>query len=257
MELFQEAARQGWTGELKERFVHTYDRQIGRWVLHLLAQYGLICSTGELSALRKHVEARLRGEARDGFSPLVDVLSDVYTQTYHEVFRERSLQKLSRAGAEGERYLFGIVRHQFFTALGREDLSERELLDRMVQSKRPQTQARHLREAKARLWERARAALLSLPVLEPERAQRLYDQVHKNIDALTHYFFERFLPEQYARSRGNFNDLLEDFRREYYRAEGLPEEILSYRAQLPRRPRIRFVGELEATELEATEGVAP
>lgn len=240
---------QGWTEELKEEFIRTYDRQIGRWALQLLAHYGLISSASELSALRAHIEARLRGEARDGFSPLVDVISDVYTQTYQAVFRARTLEKLTQ---DGEHYLFGIVRHQFFAALGKEDLSEKELLERIVQSKRRHTQEGHLREAKARFWERARCALLCLPVLEAESAQLLYEQVHRYSDTITHYFFERFLVEHYARSRGTLDSLLEDFRRAYYRAEGLPEEILRYRAQIPRRPQLRFVGE---HELASAEGV--
>lgn len=258
MEL-QDAARTGWTSELRERFIQTYDRQIGRWILNLCLRYGLICSTGELGALRAHVEARLRGKARDSFSPLVDLLSDVYVRTYHEVFRERFVQRLTFHRGERpfaptfESYLFRIVQHQFFAALGKDDLSEKELLDRMVQSRRLQTRENHLREVKARFWERARAALLCLPVLEPEPAERLCEEVHRHIDAITHYFFESFLPERYAGSRRDLDSLLEDFRRECYRAEGLPEEVRGYRARVPRRPEVRFVGEYE---LAAEEGVA-
>ncbi|MCX8103876.1 MAG: hypothetical protein N3E42_05530 [Candidatus Bipolaricaulota bacterium] len=243
---------QGWTEDLKEEFIRTYDRQIGRWVLHLLAQYGLISSVQELSALRAHVEARLRGAARDSFSPLVDIVSEVYVRTYQAVFRERTREKL--APPDGERYLFGIVRHQFFAALGKDDLSEKELLDRVVQSKRPQTREGHLREAKARLWERVRDALLCLPVLDPENAQLLYEQIDRHIDVITHYFFERFLVERYASARSTLDSLLEEFRRTYYRAGGLPEEILRYRAQVPRRPHVRLISEHEH-EFASSEGV--
>lgn len=236
MELLQDAAC--WTTELRRRFIDAYDRQIGRWTLNLLAQYGLISSTKELSALRRHVEARLRGQARDGFSELVDVLGDVYVRTYREVFQERHLKKLS-----SDKYLFGIVRHQFFAALGKADLSEKELLDRIIQSKRPQTQAAHLREAKARLWERAREALLCLPPLQPSDA--LAAQIGRHIDAITHYFFECYLPKNYAQEP-SFERLLERFRVEHYRRESLSAEIFNYRARVPRRPPVRFLGEVEA-----------
>lgn len=245
MELLQDAARAGWTSELREQFINAYDHQIGRWVLNLLAQYGLISSASELSALRKHVEARLRGEARDGFSPLVDVLSDAYVYTYREVFQERTLQRLSNAGADGEKYLFGIVRHQFFAALGKEDLSEKELLERIVQSKRPQTQETHLREAKARLWERTREALLCLPPLEPSDALQLTAQIHRHVDTITHYFFECYLPQNYTQDP-SFERLLERFRAEHYRPASLSAEIFNYRARVPRRPPVQFWGEFEA-----------
>ncbi len=252
MEILKQAARAGWTSALRERFIQTYDQQIGHWVLNLCVHYGLISSTGELRALREHVEARLHGTARDSFSPFVDVIADAYVRTYQAVFQERTLKKLGSLGPESEKYLFGIVRHQFFAALGKDELSERELLERIVESRRPQTRENHLREAKARFWERARAALLCLPVLEPASAQRLCAEVHTHIDAITHYFFERFLPERYARTRCDLESLLEDFRREHYRAEGLLQEIKSYRARVSRRPETRFVGE---GELERAGGV--
>jgi hypothetical protein len=251
MEVLEQAARAGWTSELRERFIRAYDAQIGRWVLNLCVHYGLITSAEELRALREHVEARLHGAARDSFSPLVDVLADVYVRTYQAVFHERTLKKLGSLGSESEKYLFGIVRHQFFAALGKDELSERELLERLVESRRLRTQENYLGEAKARLWERARAALLCLPALEPESAQRLCAEVQRHIDAITHYFFESFLPERYARTRHDFESLLENFRREHYRAEGLPQEIISYRAQVSRRPQTRFVSE---RELERAEG---
>jgi hypothetical protein len=246
MELLEQAAHAGWTSELRQRFIESYDRKIGRWILNLLAQYGLISSTEELSALRRHVEARLRGAASDSFSPFVDVLADVYVRTYQAVFHERTLKKLVSLGAESEKYLFGIVRHQFFAALGKEDLSERELLDRALQSKRPQTQEAHLREAKARLWERARAALLCLPpTLAPSEALALAAQLDRHIEAITHYFFERYLPQRYAHEP-SFERLLERFRAEHYHSGRLSEEILHYRARVPRRPPVRCVGEVEA-----------
>ncbi len=246
MEILEQAAQAGWTSELRHRFIDSYDRQIGRWILNLLAQYGLISSTEELSALRRHVEARLRGAASDSFSPLVDVLADVYVHTYQAVFQERTLKKLGSLGAESEKYLFGIVRHQFFAALDKDDLSEKELLDRIVQSKRPQTQEAHLREAKARLWERAREALLCLPTnLAPSEALALTAQVHRHIEAITHYFFECYLPQRYAHEP-SFEHLLERFRAEHYQSGRLSAEIFNYRARLPRRPPVRFLGEVEA-----------
>ncbi|MBI1744754.1 hypothetical protein HYR54_17045 [Candidatus Acetothermia bacterium] len=295
MQLLEQAAHSGWTAELKEKFVHAYDRQIGRSVLTLLAQYGLISSARELSLLRQHIELRLEGKAKASSSERVDLLCDVYVKTYHEVFQERFVKRwLSQdhaAESSFERYLHGLIRHQFFAALGKEDLSEKELLDRIVQSKRAETKETHLREAKSRLWERARAALLCVSthelvhhhdvfvgatprgcpqtgqaqgpaptmnnqhsrVLEPQEAHQLATQVDRHIDAITHYFFECFLPERYPQLMvtahgSSFERLLESFRQEHYRPGKLSDEILNYRGRLSRRPPVRLVAGVEEDE---------
>lgn len=259
MQLLEQAAHSGWTAELKEKFVHAYDRQIGRSVLTLLAQYGLISSARELSLLRQHIELRLEGKAKASSSERVDLLCDVYVKTYHEVFQERFVKRwLSQdhaAESSFERYLHGLIRHQFFAALGKEDLSEKELLDRIVQSKRAETKETHLREAKSRLWERARAALLCLMPheLDPSQACPLATQVDRHIDAITHYFFECFLPERYLQlmvtaQGSSFERLLESFRQEHYRPGKLSDEILQYRARFSRRPPVRLVAGVEEDE---------
>jgi hypothetical protein len=249
MELLHQAAEKGWTPELKARFIEQYDRQIGRWVLGLLAHYGIIQSPQELRALRRSIEARLEGRARESPTELGDIVYEVYVNVYYEVFQERFARRCCQLNGAFEKYLLGVVRHQFFASLGKEDLSEKELLDRMMQSKKLKTREAHLCEAKTRLWERARLALLSVPVegQDAQDIQQVIASIHRYIDTITHYFFEKFLPERYPQ-RSDFERLLEDFRHEYYKPGGLGEGIIQYRARVPRRPLVQLVSGFDDEE---------
>ena len=246
-DLLRRIAERGWSPQAKEEFAHRYDGEIGRYIIYLLSQYGMLSSSSDLRALREHVELRLRGGSREGETGAVEILEEVYVETYSEVFKGKLIQSYVKGYARGEidvgflDYLKGVIRNKLFAVIGGER-SEKEILDRIIGSKKESTVRKWIGEAKRRFWERARDHLLCYP------STRELRKVDKHIDSITHYFFERFIPERYPKIRreleegstGILTRLLEAFRQEYYVEGGLSDEILGYVAAVPlSRPGIK------------------
>lgn len=125
------------------------------------------------------------------------------------------------------------MRRRFLDVLGAGELSEKELFDAIVDSKKPKTQREHIATAKGRYGEKVRSYLLCAFSLEREAR------------AVTDYFFERFLTEHYPTVRATLKPgesallkLLEAFVKVCGRTPS--EEILSYIGEIgPRVPRSR------------------
>lgn len=195
--LVEDIADQGWTAEHRDAFVRRYDRLIGETILDLLVEYGLLAGRRALRSLRSYLESRLRDQRAGEEHPLWELVEETYMRVYSEVFEKKLVQNYVagvRAGAvqtEFASYLRSAICKRFLDVLGTGDPSEKELLDAIIESKRLQTQRRHIAEAKGRFSEKVRSYLLG--ALSPESQRWLR--------AITDYFFERFIPENYAELR--------------------------------------------------------
>ncbi|MCL6643355.1 MAG: hypothetical protein K6T71_08625, partial [Candidatus Bipolaricaulota bacterium] len=109
--------------------------------------------------------------------------------------------------------------------LGGGELSEKELLDAIVDSKKSNTVQKHIAEAKGRYLEKARSYLLCTMTLR--------GQIEKHLQAVTDYFFERFIAERYPRLRSQLKPgdsallkLLDAFVGEQYASGSLSDQII-------------------------------
>jgi hypothetical protein len=195
--LLEDVAEHGWTSERREAFVHRYDRQIGEAVLDLLVEYGMLGDHRALRSLRSYIEHRLRDRRAGPEHPLWELVEETYMRIYTEIFQKKLVQSYVngvRAGTvqvDFESYLRGAVRRRFLDVLGAGEKSEKELLDAIVASKKPQTQQHYIAEAKGRFGEKVRSYLLSA----------LSSDAQCHLRGLTDYFFERFITERYAALR--------------------------------------------------------
>ncbi|MFQ5793837.1 MAG: hypothetical protein ACE5JP_02175 [Candidatus Bipolaricaulia bacterium] len=243
MESFlEDIENHGWTEERRREFVERYDREIGNYIIYLLARYRFLESGADLVRLRNHVEGRLRGRrVKEG--SIIDLISEAYVRTYDEIFNGNLVGNYLRRyrGDEGGsgfiKYLKGTVRNKLLDIISKGRRSEREILDGIVNSVKQTTVKRYIGEAKARFWKTVRDRLLSLPAGE----QALRDDVERHIDSITDYFFEQFIPARYPaiRDRLERSDpalklLLDTFYNEHYRERGLGKTILDYRGSVPK-----------------------
>lgn len=193
--LLEDIAEHGWTIERREAFVQRYDRRIGETVLDLLVEYGILSDRRAWRSVKSYVESRLRGRRVGSEHPLWELVEETYMRVYAEIFQKRLVQSYVngvRAGtvqSDFEGYLRGAVRRRLLDVLGAGERSEKELLDAIIDSKKPETQRQHIAEAKGRYFEKARSYLLCALRLE------------KDSRAVTDYFFERFLVERYPTLR--------------------------------------------------------
>nr|BAL59187.1 hypothetical protein HGMM_OP3C342 [Candidatus Acetothermum autotrophicum] len=254
--LLEDVTDQGWMPEHREAFVRRYDHVIGETILDLMVEYGLLTSRRALRSLRSYIESRLRDQRADEEHPLWELVEEAYMRVYTEIFQKKLVQNYVngvRAGkvqADFEGYLRGAVHRRFLDVLGAGELSEKELLDAIVDSKRPQTQRQHIAEAKGRFGERVRGYLLGVLSLEDQRS----------LCAITEYFFERFIPDEYAEVRARLKSgdsallkLVEAFVHRYGRAPGA--ELTAYRGQIaPSLPRARRWAALRSDSDSESEG---
>jgi hypothetical protein len=240
--LLEDVAEHGWTPEQRDAFVRRYDRLIGETVLDLLVEYGLLGDRRALRSLRSYLESRLRDQRAGEEHPLWELVEETYMRVYTEIFQKELVQNYIgdvRAGTVQtgfEGYLRGVVRWRLLDLLGAGEKSEKELLDAIVDSKKPGTVRRHLADAKGRYGEKVRAHLLCA----------FGTSVEGHLQAVTDYFFERFLVEKYPSLRTTLepgDSALLKTLEAFVAAHGrVPEEhVLRYQGQVTPQRLARFV----------------
>lgn len=247
--LLEDVAAHGWSPERREVFVRRYDRVIGQAVLDLLVEYGLLADRRALRSLKSYIESRLQDQRAGAEHPLWEIVEEVYMRTYREIFEKKLIENYVRgaqAGAvqtEFEGYLRGAVRRRFLDVLGAGEKSEKELLDAIIESKKPNTIKQHIAEAKGRYLEKVRSYLLCTMTLSR--------QIEKHLKAVMDYFFERFIVERYPALRSQLKPgdsvllkLLDAFVAECSKSGSLDERITRYVGEVPTSlpPYRRLVG---------------
>lgn len=247
--LLEDIAEQGWTPERREAFVRRYDRLIGETALDLLVEYGLLSSHQALRSLRNYIESRWRERRAGEEHPLWELVEETYMRVYAEIFQKKLVHSYVsgvRAGtvqADFESYLRGAVRRRLLDVVGAGEKSEKELLDAIVDSKKPETVLQHLADAKGRYGEKVRAYLLGT----------LGAGVEGHLQAVTDYFFERFIIERYPSLRTTLkpgDSALLKTLEAFVAAHGRGEQVLHYRGQVAPQRLARFV-KLAPTETDS------
>lgn len=255
--LLEEVTAHGWSAQSREEFVRLYDREIGETILNFLVEYGWLTDRRALRSLKSYVDNRLKGQRAGPEHPLWEIMEEVYMRVYREVFQKKLVEnyvKGVRAGmikADFVSYLHGAVRRRLLDVLGADEISEKELLDAIVDSKKSATVQKHIAEAKGRYWEKARSYLLCSRI----------PQMEQHISTLTDYFFERFIAERYPTLRSQLKSgesallkLLDAFVREHCASGSLSEQIIHYMRQVPPSlPHFRRLIALTETNSESDE----
>lgn len=247
--LLEDIAQYGWTTERREAFVQRYDRRIGETIIDLLVEYG--ADRRAVRSLKSYVESRLRSQPRSSEHALWETVEEVYMRVYREIFEKKLIENYvhgARAGAvqaDFLSYLRGAVRRRLLDVLGAGEKSEKELLDAIVDSKKPETVRQHLADAKGRYWEKVRAYLLCA----------LGAGVEDHLQAVTDYFFERFVVEKYPSLRTTLkpgDSALCKTLEAFVAAHGrMPEEqVLRHQGQVTPQRLARFV-KLASTETDS------
>jgi hypothetical protein len=240
--LLEDVAEHGWTLEQRDAFVRRYDRLIGETVLDLLVEYGLLGDRRALRSLRSYLESRLRDQRAGEEHPLWELVEETYMRVYTEIFQKRLVQnyvngvRASTVQVEFEGYLRGAVRRRLLDLLGAGEKSEKELLDAIVDSKKSKTVRQHLADAKGCYREKVRGYLLGA----------LAAGVEGHLQAVTDYFFERFIVEKYPSLRTKLKPgdsallkTLEAFVAAHGRVPG--EHVLRHQGQVAPQRLARFV----------------
>jgi len=240
--LLEEVAAQGWSAQSREEFVRRYDREVGETIMNFLIDYGLLADRRALRSLQGYVDSRLRDQRAGEEHPLWEIVEEVYMRVYKEIFQKKLVENYMggvRAGTvkvDFGSYLRGAVRQRVLDVLGAGEKSEKELLDAIVESKKSNTVQQHIAEAKGRYWERARSYLLC----SRASTEKLGRQIEKHLQAVTDYFFERFIVERYPMLRSQLKagdsvlfKLLDAFVTECSKSGSPNENIIRYVGQVP------------------------
>ena len=255
--LLEDVATHGWAKESREAFVRRYDREIGETILHLLAEYGLIGDRRALRSLKSYIESRLNDRRAESEHPLWEIVEEVYMNMYREIFEKKLVPNYVSGVQQGTvasdfmGYLRGAVRQRLLDVLGAGEKSEKELFDAIADSKKPDTIRKHISDAKGRYGEKARAYLLCEPTCQGTAGARL--------QAITDYFFEKFVAEKYVALRKNLkpgdsvlSKLLEAFVTERSTSSTWDDRITSYIGQIAAsRPNSKRWTTLRQSETES------
>lgn len=174
-------------------------------------------------------------------SDLLDICQNAYSDFYADLFSSTIIKRYLRGTEKGsiqsnfEAYINGIIKNKIFEnadksgLISHRRLSEKEIFDRLVGSKKLETKRHYIGLAKARYTGRVRRYLLT-DYPEP---------IHNVVD----YFFERFCETAYvaliAQGMGGgavLTQLLNRFTREDY------EKGLNYSATIPPMPEPKQAG---------------
>jgi hypothetical protein len=242
-QLLCEVAAHGWSAKSREEFVKQYDREIGETLIDLLVEYGLLTNRRTLRSLKSYVESRLQDKRAGQEYSLWEIVEEVYMRVYSEVFQKKLVEnyvegvRASTIKADFVSYLRGAVRRRLLDVLGDGELSEKELLDAILESKKPNTIRQHIAKAKGRYWEKVRSYLLC----SRASTEKLGRQIEQHLPAITDYFFERFIAETYPAVRSKLKQgesallkLLDVFVTAHYTEGSLSDQIIHYRGQVPR-----------------------
>ena len=255
--LLEDIAAHGWEKESREAFVRRYDREIGETILHLLAEYGLLADRRALHSLKSYIDSRLNDRRAESEHPLWEIVEEVYMNMYREIFEEKLVPNYVSGVAHGTvtsdftGYLRGAVRQRLLDVLGEGEKSEKELFDAIADSKKPDTIRKYIAEVKGRYGEKARAYLLCEPTYQGAAGTRL--------QAITSYFFEKFVPEKYIVLRTQLkpgdsvlSKLLAALVAERTQSGTWPDQITSYIGQVgASRPNSKRWATLRQSETES------
>lgn len=124
-------------------------------------------------------------------------------------------------------YFYGVIRNKF----SKPGLSEKEILNRIIDRKKSETKDFYIGLAKKQNWERVRSDLQCFP---KEVTPDVKTKVHANIHSLCHYFFEKFIKERFSLIReqvpkgGSIDKLIDRFIHEHYFDENKLDKIKDY-----------------------------
>ena len=226
-QLLQQVAQRGWTERLIDEFRKRYDLVIQKNVLY---------------HLRTHFPGQPIQTAEGVRGDLADLYWNTYNDVLWEVFRpegnlvEKYLAYRERRSARGQPYapfpemLKKSVEFCFLHHWSPR-LSLKELLDKIVDSKREETRRYFIAETRERYREEVASQLRSrFPTLNPNTAGYCVD-----------YFFEVFLPTEYPRLRDQRNPLPKGTALLSLLIDRFTEEDCrkgsTYKATIPRLPR--------------------
>lgn len=166
---------------------------------------------------------------------VLDICQNTYSDFYAELFSSRIIKGYLEGFESGEikadfqAYIKGIIRNKIYEnaekvgIISQRWLSEKEIFDRLVDSKKPDTKKQLIGLAKARFADQVRSHLLAE---YPEPISNVVD-----------YFFEQFCEQRYSAIRNQITgkgevvkQLLSQFSRVDY------EKGLNYRATVPPMP---------------------
>lgn len=260
-DLLLEVAHKGWSDRTAKAFVKHFDHEIKRTIQFHMVKLGFVKDENELEQLRKSFTAQ--GQGPGVKSHLLDICQNTYSDFYRELAKGALVNNYfegkhqGKVGVDFQAYLKGMIKHLILDNAGRvglinhRPLSEKELFDRLADSKKPSTRAHLIGIAKGRFASDVRACLLAK---YPEPLNNVID-----------YFFEQFCEPTYRAMRpelrkGNhlIQQLLDRFSLSDYE-QGLsyrgtiPSAQLPYQARLSRLDHETAISEEEKLDMLATQ----
>lgn len=185
----------------------------------------------QISSLKEYFTKRI---TKDNNKPEFDLIFDVYASCMEDLLSSelkiiRSyLEALQQnPGMKLMEYFYGVIRNKF----SKPGLSEKEILNRIIDSRRAKTKDFYIGLAKERCWERVRSALRCFP---KKVTQDVKTKVHANIYSLCHYFFEKFIKDKFSLIREqvpegrSIDKLIDLFIDEHYLDEEKLDKIKDY-----------------------------
>lgn len=201
--LLESILHQGWTEEDQRAFLESYGTLLRRSVLYQLrCHFG----GGSLQAAHAYLQSAQTGRSLNldpelgidaesvelALNTWQDVLTDVFSSDPRDGLIGKYVEYLKRHDQRPsfDGFLRQSVRYKFLDNLPYK-LSPKQIFDRIVDLELPESQHHYIRLAKDRFSEPVREKIR-------DRSENLSGNEETNA---VHYFFERFVPEEYPRLR--------------------------------------------------------